>query len=410
MKIAMMTNNYRPFVGGIQISVERQAEELIKLGHEVTVFAPAYGGTQEEDASAQERIIRYRTGKKKIENGMPYPSFFMGEIGEVFAREQFDCIHVHHPMFIGNYALYLGRKYQIPVIYTYHTRYEEYLHYLRCFRVNDRSSFWKKGILSATQEVLIPAYMRWFTNRCDLVFAPSEGMKKIVQDNGTRTPVSVFPTGLAEEFYIEDRERTREIRERYLDGKKYLMCTVSRLENEKNPEFLLQGIARVKQILGPDFLVMIIGEGSQKEVLRNLAEELEISDVVVFLGNLENEEVKAHLYASELFLYASKSETQGIVLAEAMAAGNPVVAVSASGVDDIVEDGVNGYRTKEDLEEWSNRVVRALHPLHYQKMKERAELTAGRYRSIRLAVYEEMLYAQCVYEKCIGEGRPVFGK
>lgn len=83
MKIAMMTNNYKPFTGGIQISVERQARELMRLGHEVTVFAPRYGGTEQLDEEATERIIRYPTGKHKIENGMPYPTIFMGEIHKV---------------------------------------------------------------------------------------------------------------------------------------------------------------------------------------------------------------------------------------------------------------------------------------------------------------------------------------
>ena len=104
MRIAMLTNNYRPFVGGVPISVERQAEELIKLGHQVTVFAPMYGETQEEreavlaaDVSAPEQVVRYGTQKRKMDNGMVYPSFYPSEIMEAFERDEFDCIHVHHP-------------------------------------------------------------------------------------------------------------------------------------------------------------------------------------------------------------------------------------------------------------------------------------------------------------------------
>ena len=147
MKIAMLTNNYRPFVGGVPISVERQAHELIRLGHEVTVFAPTYGDTEEVDRAARERIIRYHTQKRTMDNGMVYPGMIPGEILEAFRREYFDCIHVHHPMFVGPCALYLGRKYDIPVIYTYHTRYEEYLHYIPCFRINEKTpAFWRKSV------------------------------------------------------------------------------------------------------------------------------------------------------------------------------------------------------------------------------------------------------------------------
>ena len=113
MKIAMLTNNYRPFVGGVPISVERQAQELVKLGHQVTVFAPMYESDekeqnerlqkeiQAEDERLLERVIRYHSQKKKMDNGMVYPGIYPAEIFDVFERERFDYIHVHHPMFVG---------------------------------------------------------------------------------------------------------------------------------------------------------------------------------------------------------------------------------------------------------------------------------------------------------------------
>lgn len=116
--------------------------------------------------------------------------------------------------------------------------------------------------------------------------------------------------------------------------------------------------------------------------------------MVQFLGNVPNAFVNRYLQASDVFLFASKSETQGIVLAEAFAAGCPIVAVDASGVEDIVENGKNGYRTEEDVEKWSNQVRNVLKKLEY--MKKQAKITAAGYRSCRLAVYEETLYQQCV--------------
>ena len=134
MKIAMLTNNYKPFLGGVPISAERQAKELVKLGHEVTVFAPEYDGELPEGEDHFDengiRIFRYRTSARCMENGMVYPRLILKEITKVFEEESFDLIHTHHPMFVGMTALYLGRKYQLPVIYTYHTRYEDYLHYI----------------------------------------------------------------------------------------------------------------------------------------------------------------------------------------------------------------------------------------------------------------------------------------
>lgn len=400
MKIAMLTNNYKPFVGGVPISVERQAEELIKLGHEVTVFAPDYeeNGTENEEKS-MERIIRYRTSTRKMENGMIYPKLICTEVLDTFEKEKFDCIHVHHPMFVGPMALYLGKRYQLPVIYTYHTRYEDYLHYIRFLKLNENSGSVKKKIFRWGRETVVPGYMKWFTNQCDLVLAPTAGMRERLQSMGTHSRVEVLPTGLKDEFYRKDPVKAQKIRDQYLGGRKHLLCSVSRLEEEKNPGFLLNGIAEVKAQRGNDFMVLLIGEGSMREKLEEQADKLGIMDVVTFVGNVENNEVKHFLNASELFLFASKSETQGIVLAEAMAAENPVVAVKASGVEDIVRDRVNGYVTEEDLDQWAQKVSEALKVQNYERLKEQARITAEGFRASVLALYAKQVYEECISRK-----------
>lgn len=420
MKIAMLTNNYRPFVGGVPISVERQAQELIRLGHQVTVFAPMYESDDkegeedrenkeqaarfremvlEEDKKAPERVIRYHSQKKKMDNGMVYPGIYPAEILETFERERFDRIHVHHPMFVGPWALWLGKKYDIPVIYTYHTRYEDYLHYIPCFRVDEKSAFLKKKAVEWIQKKVIPSYMGWFCNKCDLVLAPSEGMRQMIRGYGVNTPVEVFPTGLDGGFFRKNERRSRKIREQYVKGGGRLLVTVSRLEKEKNYGFLLRGIAELKRESGDDFHVLIIGDGSQKAELKVRTSILGIQDVVTFIGNVPNDQVKDYLGAADLFLFASKSETQGIVLAEAMAAGIPVVAVHATGVDDIVSDGVNGFLTEEKEEVWAAKAAEALSAQTNARMRRAAVEAAGNYRASRLAIREEMLYNQCGFRK-----------
>ena len=406
MKIAMLTNNYRPFVGGVPISVERQAQELVKLGHDVTVFAPMYGKDEAEkaevkaaDERAPERVVRYRTWKKKMDNGMVYPVVYPYEITDVFQRETFDCIHVHHPVFVGPVALMLGRKYHIPVIYTYHTRYEDYLHYIPCFRTDEHSGALKRKLVDKIGGSVIPSYMKWFGNQCDMVLAPSAGMQQVIREYGVTGPSAVFPTGFAEEFYKRNVKRSMQIRQEYGKGKKHLLVTVSRLEKEKNYRFLLRGIAELRHQTGDDFHVMIIGDGSRKAQLKAGAAVLGIQDLITFVGNVPHGEVKDYLAAADLFLFASKSETQGIVLAEAMAAGSPVVAVHAVGSDDIIKDGYNGYLTDEDEKEWAKRVEKALEPERNRRMRAAALVTAENYRASSLAIYEEMLYNQCVRRK-----------
>lgn len=406
MRIAMLTNNYRPFVGGVPVSVERQAQELVKLGHDVTVFAPHYGDTREEreavlrgDEAALERVVRYRTQWKKMDNGMVYPALFPAEVTRVFERETFDCIHVHHPMFVGPLGVKLGKRYGIPVIFTCHTRYEDYLHYIPAFRVDGKSSAVKKRAVEWIRTKVIPSYIRWFADQCDLVLAPSAGMQRVLRGYGMKSRSAVFPTGLEDRFFTPSPERASQIREKWGQGKKYLLVTVSRLEKEKNYGFLLRGIAEIRRKIGDDFHVLILGDGSQKPELKVRASILGLQDTVTFVGNVPNEEVRDYLAAADLFLFVSTSETQGIVLAEAFAAGTPVVAVRAVGTDDIIEDGVNGCLTEESEEEWADRAAGVLLGSRREQMGKAARAAAENYRASRLANYEEMLYNQCICEK-----------
>lgn len=286
MKIAMLTNNYKPFVGGVPISVERLAKELRKQGHKVTVFAPDYGFDPRYGQVEEDDVIRFQVTRQKMENG-------------------------------------------------------------------------------------------------------------------TEVSMAVLPTGLDDSFYIEDEEKTKTIRRQYLGEEKngHLFCSVSRLEEEKNPIFLLNGIRCLKEKLPFSFRVLLLGEGSMRKELEVLAEQMGLSDTVVFLGNISNEDVKQYLYASELFLFASKSETQGIVLEEAMAAGNPIVAVRASGVEDVVKNGINGYMTEEDVEIWSDKAAELIQSPDYRQVCMEARRTAEGYRASRLAAHAETLYRQCMERK-----------
>lgn len=399
MKIAMMTNNYKPFIGGVPISVERLTEGLRALGHEVTVFAPAYEGVKEE-----ENVVRCRSFQKKNMDGMSCPGFYSAEIEEKFQEIPFDVIHVHHPMLMGTMALYFGKKYRIPVVYTYHTRYEEYLHYFKAYhwlqKLSEQEAFLGLSHVTNAGKKLVLKAMKLFTNQCDLVFAPTENMKNYLLQNGTRSAVRVLPTGLDSFSYEEDQEKSAEIRKSCIKDKKFLLCSVSRLEKEKNMEFLIKGTARLKEKMGDCFRLLLIGDGNERKALEELCKRLGLEDTVIFVGKVPNEEIKNYQFASDLFLFASKSETQGIVLLEAMAAGNPVAAVKASGVMDVVKNEENGLMTAEDVEEWSSCIERVLSDSSfYKNLKEGARETARTYHADRIARQAEDFYCRMLYER-----------
>lgn len=400
MKIAMLTNNYRPFVGGVPVSVERQAKALRALGHEVTVFAPDYGdGKNGGQDPEEDHVVRCSCFKRKMCNGMVYPKVADRQVREAFEREFFDCVHVHQPVFAGNTALWLKKKYHIPVVYTWHTKYQDYLHYFPLFREEEKAGPLRRLLIRAGRDLILPAYMRWFTGKCDLVLAPSKGMKRQILEMGVRAPVEMLPTGLEESFFETDARRAEEIRREYLQDRKYLFCTVSRLEIEKNIPFLLEGVRRLKEEDMEPFRFLVIGEGTQRVYLEELARQMGLGDVVTFTGNIPNRELKDYLAASDLFLFASRSETQGIVIQEALASGCPVVAVKATGVEDAVEDGKNGFLTPEDAQAWCLKVWKALEGPAAGEMRSRAKDSVRGYRSILLAMQEERMYRNCAEQR-----------
>ena len=407
MRIAMMTNNYKPVVGGVPIAIERLAQGLRERGHVVYIFAPQYEGYAHEE----EYVIRYRAFRKKAGGYVPLMKPFDLEMERLFQALDFDLIHVHHPVMIGQRAQYLGRKYGVPVVFTYHTQYEQYLHYWKPYRwLKERGGRLENKIVKFVEQQLVLGVIRQFTDRCSLVLTPTRKVQEILQERGWQADTAVLATGLPDSFYSEYWERqtnerlSREfIRRTYGKGKRHLLCTAARLSAEKNLKFLLRSLAVLKDRAGDDFQFLVIGDGPQKAELEFYVQQLGISDNVTFLGTVPNEEVPAFHCASDLFLFASQSETQGIVLLEAMAGGSPVVAVQATGVLDVVFSGENGYVTSESEEEFAKCAEQALSdPELYQRLSEGAAETSGRFRNRTIA-----WRAECAYEQVVLEHRGV---
>lgn len=400
MKIAMMTNNYLPFIGGVPISIQRLGEGLRRQGHEVVVFAPAYR-EQEKGDMAKDNVIRYHSFIKGIVNGASVPNSFDRRIEREFAKGEFDVIHVHHPMMIGWTAVYLSRKYNVPLVLTYHTRYEQYLHYIKASGFKD----------------IVPVYMRKYMKFCDMILTPTPLMKDYLEQIGVKEQIQVLPTGISDDNFQVDKERSAMLRRQFLGDenaqeRKYLFCTVARLAKEKNLKFLFHVLSRRKKAkAASDFCLVLVGEGPEEKRLRKLAQELDLEKEIHFAGRVPNEEIKNYCHASDLFLFSSLSETQGIVLLEAMAAATPVLAVRATGVSDIVINGVNGYMTSASEKEFEQTLDTVLsNPLH--ELKKGALDTAAGYRTQDIAaraVYDYKIaaaahgYAGVQYESYSGK-------
>ena len=375
MKIAMMTNNYKPFVAGVAISVERLAQSLREMGHQVVVFAPDYNGQPEE-----EDVVRYGALMKGVAGGFSVPNPLDPEIEQKFKEGNFDVIHVHHPMMIGDTARYLSWKYQVPLVFTYHTRYEQYLHYVGLTAL--------KGIM--------PFYIRSCTKSCDVVVAPTPLMKDYLEDISLKSVIRVLPTGLNRESFFPDEEKAGQLRKELLGDKKYLFCTVARLAKEKNLEFLFRSMKLRKESSGSDFRLALIGDGPYKKELLKQVKELGLEDEIIFVGKVPNQEIKNYCHAADLFVFSSLSETQGIVLLESMAVGTPVLAVRASGTEDVVVNGKNGYMTEASETEFACQLMDILEKKELEVLQQGAIETAKSYSCERIAREAVLLYAEAI--------------
>ena len=343
-----MTNNYKPIMGGVPISIERLARGLESLGHEVTIFAPTYQEQremEEGDSMEEANVFRYATCMKHFIGGIVLPNPFDIRIEKEFRRKAFDIIHVHHPMLIGRTAAHLSRKFQIPLVFTYHTRYEQY------------ASCYTKGICKLDR--IMPLYLHGFLKRCDFVFAPTAGMQKYLTDicHVSQKKTGVLPTGLEQGNFNVSQETAAEVRRQYGAEHMPFLLTVSRMAGEKNVSFLLESLARVKTLYGKPFRMLMVGDGPDREVLEERSRLLGLQENLVFTGTISNERIGAYFKAADAFLFASKTETQGIVVLEAFAGATPVIAVKASGVEDLVDNGVNGILTGEDAQEYAAAVA-----------------------------------------------------
>lgn len=297
-----------------------------------------------------------------------------------------DIIHAHHPFLLGDTALVLSASQNVPLVFTHHTMYEQYTHYV-------------PGDSPAMQRFVIEL-STGFANLCDRVFAPSESIAAVLKNRHVVTPIEVVPTGVeVERFSRGDGARFR--KKLNLPNNAWVVGHLGRLAPEKNLEFLARAVSEFCRT-NENAHFLLIGTGPSKKVVKNLFDQQGLSNRLHALGVLQTQDVVDAYHAMDVFAFASKSETQGMVLTEAMAAGLPVVAIDAPGVREVVKDKQNGrLLPKENLDEF----VDALHwmtslpedPL--KTMKKNIQLTAESYSIQRCAAKALSLYESLLTKK-----------
>lgn len=365
-----------PQINGVVTVIRTMRHLLEESGHEVFVFAPTYAETEPEEGVYRFTSFTYPFHK---ESRVVIP--YKRKISMVF--EALDIVHSHTPFSLGLLALWVAKRYKKPHLHTYHTLFTEYRHYVP---YPLRPTRGMAEHISAA-----------FCNRCDAITAPSQKMRDELLRYGVKPKIFLLPFGPdLSEFKKEPLWEPR--RTLKISPRARVLLFAGRLGTEKNLLFLLRAFKRMTEFKqqGHILNLVIAGDGPQRKKLEEYVTALGLRDQVLFTGYLEHAKLIDLYKMADLFVFASKTETQGLVLVEALAAGTPVVAVGAMGVLDVVTHGESGLLVEEDEEAFARAVVELLDDpkkLHAMKAKalERAyELSAQRAVQRLVGIYQEL--------------------
>lgn len=385
MRILMVSDVYFPRVNGVSTSIATYRDSLRALGHEVTLIAPAYpAGRADEDWV---RRVPSRGVWLDPEDRMMRWGALMS-LTDGLRRERFDLVHIQTP-FVAHYAgLRLARRLGIPAIESYHTYFEEYL---SCY-------------LPLAPRPLTRAWARMFSrsqgNAVDAVVTPSRAMHDKLADYGVTTPIGIIPTGLdLPRFTGGDRQRFR--RKLGIPEDRPLLLYVGRVAHEKNIDFLLETLTEIRRV-EPRALLLVAGEGPAETHLHHLCTRLGIGENVLFTGYLDRAGSLLDCYAAaDVFVFASHTETQGLVLLEAMAMGLPVVAHAVMGAREVLREGEGALvAAPGDRADFAAQVLRLLgDPSLLHEQRQRAREYAARWSNEACAQRMVELYQETVLRR-----------
>lgn len=368
MNIAFFSESYKPYVSGVTNSIETLKKGLEELGHKVLVFSPDYPG-----AKHIENVYRFPSLPA------PYPGYRLaipmpGRFFDVLEKEKIDIIHSHSPYQLGLLSMNYARKLKVPFVFTMHTILSQYMYYIPLIPERFSGS-------------LMSSYIKWFCNRCSCVIAPAKKVREQLIGSGVNARIEIIPTGI--DLQLVRGADPGGIRGKHdIPESAKLLLFVGRLAKEKNITFLLQAFELILS-KNKDVYLLIAAGGPMELELKKMAPRN-----VIFAGAIGYPRVFDYFTAADVFVFSSLSETQGLVLAEAMAAGVPQVAIDAEGVSEVVRDQVTGYLVPPSIEAFAAKTLGLLDDkdMIRNMSKSSKEIAATNYSNEVFSQKIELLY------------------
>jgi 1,2-diacylglycerol 3-alpha-glucosyltransferase len=353
LRVAVFSDSALPVLNGVSISINALVTELRHQGHSVHLYAPHFPGHKDSDPNT----FRFRSIETPISKGYPVaiPPFY--RTLRQFRRHEYDLVHTHTPFFLGMVGFRWAESHGLPIVSTYHTLYDRYAHY---FKLLPRRYV----------RFRIAKHTNFYYNRMDHVITPSEASLKWLRRHSVDTPVTVIPTGIPMGSRIDRAEARQALG---IPPEQRILLYVGRLAQEKNLSTLLESAAQAFRS-HPQLRLWLVGDGPYRAECMAIVRRLGIGDRVRFAGFVEPRKVGLYYAAADLFVFTSITETQGLVVQEAMLHGLPAVVATGGGAGAAVHDGENGFLVKNDPLEVAQHVLRILDDeALYQRMSQEAE-------------------------------------
>ncbi|WP_058486427.1 glycosyltransferase family 4 protein [Defluviitalea phaphyphila] len=337
MNIGIFTDTYYPQVNGVVTSIKTLEKELNDKGHKVYIFTTSNPKAKQ----SLPRVFRLPS--------MPFVFLPSHRVGVIYSHKavklvkqlNLDIIHTQTEFSLGIFGKIMSKKLNIPIVHTYHTMYEDYVHYI------------SKGKLTKITPKMARSLSKLFCNRCDTIIAPTNKVKELLLEYGVRKDIKVIPTGINIEPFKKEKFNKKEIEQ--LKNKlgiketDHVILFIGRVAKEKSIDVIIKSMPKILAKI-PNTKLLIVGDGPIKKDLENLCENLNITKSVIFAGEQPWKEIGKFYQIGDVFVSASITETQGLTFAEAMAAKIPVVAKQDKSIEGIINDGIDGRIFTEDEE------------------------------------------------------------
>jgi glycosyltransferase involved in cell wall biosynthesis len=381
MRVLMVSDVYFPRVNGVSTSIQTFRNDLAGLDCESWLVAPEYPRQWQDDARVLRQPSRYLVFDP--EDRMMKPRATLAACTALAGRV--DVLHIQTPFVAHRTGLEAARRLRLPTLETYHTFFEEYLHHYVPLLPRGLARGFARRV------------SRWQCNGVDAVVAPSKQLADVLRDYGVATAIHTIPTGLnLDEFSAGDGQAFRSAHG--IDPDRPVMLLVGRVAHEKNIAFLLRVLAAVRQQV-PNVLFVIAGEGPALADLQRAATADALGDNTLWVGYLDRRRGLLDCYrAADVFVFASRTETQGLVLLESLALGVPVVSTAVLGTKEVLAGAAGAVVVEEDVAEFAAAVVRILRePALRAQLASAAREFVEKHWSSRemakrlLALYEELV-------------------